>query len=40
MIEDKFTTVDRFSEGIAKVTIDKKMAYIDKSGKYIWGPQE
>jgi hypothetical protein len=40
LIPDKFEGVEHFSEGLAQVIVNKKMAYIDKSGKYVWGPKD
>jgi hypothetical protein len=40
LIPDKFDTVDQFNEGLARVNIGTKSAYIEKTGKYVWGPKE
>jgi hypothetical protein len=29
-----------FSKGLARVVIDEKKGYIDKTGKYVWEPTE
>lgn len=38
-IDAKFDEVTPFRNGIAQVRIDGKIGYIEKTGKYIWGPK-
>ena len=38
LIEPQFQIAEPFSQGLARVAIDNKMAYIDHSGRYVWGP--
>ena len=36
--DPQFNYAGDFSGGLAPVTIDRKTAYIDKMGNYVWGP--
>lgn len=38
VIEAKFDDAKPFSHGLAAVTIDEAIGYIDKTGKYVWKP--
>ena len=40
VIPDKYDNVDHFEEGVAQVSVGKKIGYIDKEGKYFWEPKE
>ena len=35
----QFDSADHFNEGLAEVRIGGKVGFIDKTGKYIWNPQ-
>lgn len=38
VIQAQFGRAEKFSRGLAEVTVDGKTAYIDHAGNYVWGP--
>lgn len=38
VIQPRFGMAEKFSQGLAEVTVDAKTAYIDHTGNYVWGP--
>jgi hypothetical protein len=40
LINPLFDYVGSFHNGLAQVRLDDKMAYINKKGEYIWGPEK
>lgn len=38
VIKPQFDNGFPFSDGLAVVEIDDKLGYINKKGKYVWGP--
>lgn len=38
VIQPRFGGAEKFSQGLAEVTVDGKAAYIDHTGNYVWGP--
>ena len=38
VIEPRFDSAWQFGDGVAKVKVNGKRGYIDKTGKYIWKP--
>jgi hypothetical protein len=38
VIEPRYQQADPFDRGLARVTIDYQIAYIDPTGRYVWGP--
>ncbi|MCD6217246.1 WG repeat-containing protein [bacterium] len=38
VIDFQYNSARDFSNGLAQITIDKKIGYIDKSGSYVWEP--
>ncbi len=40
VIEPKFKSAGKFENGLASVSIGDQDAYIDSSGKFVWGPSK
>ena len=40
VIKPAFESADPFVEGLALVEFDGKKGYIDRSGKFVWGPEK
>ena len=39
VIDPKFTEAAQFLNGMAQVTVDDKLGYINRKGEYIWIPR-
>ncbi|MHC1698098.1 MAG: WG repeat-containing protein [Geobacteraceae bacterium] len=39
-IKPRFDSAGPFEDGLAQVELAGKKGYIDRSGKFVWGPEE